>query len=77
MLERVEKKEPSYTIDGNVNWCGHYREQYAGTSQKNKNITTVLLHLTVLFAPRVGKSPAVSRKKSQGTLATADIFSLS
>ena len=24
------KKEPSYTV-GNVNWCGHYGEQYGGS----------------------------------------------
>ena len=24
--EGVEKKEPSYTTDGNVNWCNHYGE---------------------------------------------------
>ena len=26
--EGMEKKEPSYTVDGNVNWCGRYEEQY-------------------------------------------------
>ena len=26
--EGVEKKEPSYPVDGNVNWCGHYEEWY-------------------------------------------------
>ena len=30
----VEKKEPSYTVGGNVNWCSHYGEQY-GPSFKN------------------------------------------
>jgi len=23
--EIVEKWEPSYTVDGNVNWCSHYK----------------------------------------------------
>ena len=32
--ESVEKKEPSYTIGGNVNWCSHYEKQY-GVSLKN------------------------------------------
>ena len=24
MLERVEKKQPSYSVGGNINWCSHY-----------------------------------------------------
>ena len=26
----VEKREPSYTVSGNVNWYNHYRKQYGG-----------------------------------------------
>ena len=37
--EDVEKREPLYTVDGNVNWCNHYGKQYGGTF-KNKNRTT-------------------------------------
>ena len=33
--EGVEKKGPSYTVCGNVNWYNHYREQY-GDSLKNR-----------------------------------------
>ena len=29
--EDMEKREPSYTIGGNVNWCSHYEEQYGGS----------------------------------------------
>ena len=29
--ERVEKREPSYTVGGNVSWCSHYGEQYGGS----------------------------------------------
>ena len=25
--EDGEKKEPSYTVGGNVNWCSHYEEK--------------------------------------------------
>ena len=32
--EDVEKREPSYMVDGNVNWCRHYGKQY-GSSSKN------------------------------------------
>ena len=28
--EGVEKREPSYTVGGNVNWFSHYGEQYGG-----------------------------------------------
>ena len=28
--EGVEKREPSYTVGGNVNWYSHYGEQYEG-----------------------------------------------
>ena len=31
------KKEPFYTVYGNVNWYSHYGEQYGG-SLKNKKI---------------------------------------
>ena len=29
--EGVEKKEPSYTVGGNVNWCRRYEKQYGGS----------------------------------------------
>ena len=29
--EGVEKREPSYTVGGDVNWCSHYGEQYGGS----------------------------------------------
>ena len=32
--EGVEKREPSCTVGGNVNWYSHYGEQY-GSSLKN------------------------------------------
>ena len=38
--EGVEKREPSCTVDGNVNWYSHYGEQYGG-SQNTKNTTTI------------------------------------
>jgi len=34
MLGRVwRKREPSYTVGGNVNWYGHYGEQFGGSSK--------------------------------------------
>ena len=29
----VEKKEPSYIVGGNVNWCNHYEKQCGGSSK--------------------------------------------
>ena len=34
--EGVERREPSYTIGGNVNWYNHYREQYGEFLKKLK-----------------------------------------
>ena len=31
--EGVNKREPSYTVGGNVNWYNHYGKQYGGTSE--------------------------------------------
>ena len=31
--EGVEKREPSYSVAGNVNWCSHYGEQYEKESR--------------------------------------------
>ena len=33
--EGVEKREPSYTVGGDVNWYRHYGEQQYGGSFKN------------------------------------------
>ena len=32
--EGVEKREPSYTIGGNVNLCSHYGKPYGGSLKK-------------------------------------------
>ena len=32
--EGLEKREPSYTLGGNVHWCKHYGEQYGGSPIK-------------------------------------------
>ena len=29
--EGVEKREPSYTVVRNVDWCSHYGKQYGGS----------------------------------------------
>ena len=32
--EDVDKREPSYTVDRNVNWCSHCGKQYGGFLKK-------------------------------------------
>ena len=32
----MEKREPSYTVDGNVNWYCHYGKQNGGSLKKLK-----------------------------------------
>ena len=34
--EGVEKREPSYTVSGSVNWYNHYRKQYRGSLKNGK-----------------------------------------
>ena len=38
--EGMERKKPSYTIGGNVNWCNHYKNSME-FPQKTKNRTTL------------------------------------
>jgi len=61
--EDVEKREPSYTVGGNVNWYSHYGEQYGDsiylflslfplpkeTGSKNITKTNVKEHTAYIF----------------------------
>ena len=29
----MEKREPSFTVGGNVSWCSHYGKQHGGSSE--------------------------------------------
>ena len=40
MLKRVKRKEPSYTVGGNVNWCSHYGEQCGVSEHLKQNYHT-------------------------------------
>ena len=31
--EDMEKRQPLYTVGGNVNWCNHYEKQYGDLSK--------------------------------------------
>ena len=40
--DRVERREPSCTVGGNVNWYSHCEEQYGGSlKKKTKNRATI------------------------------------
>ena len=32
----MEKREASYTVGGDVNWCSHHGERYGGSSKNQK-----------------------------------------
>ena len=34
--EDVKKREPSYTVRGDINWCSYYGKQYGGSSKNKK-----------------------------------------
>ena len=34
--EGVDKREPSYTVGRNVNWCNHYGKWYGDSTKKLK-----------------------------------------
>ena len=34
--EGVEKRKPSYTVGGNINWCSHYGEWNGGSLKDYK-----------------------------------------
>ena len=54
--EGVEKKEPFYTIDGNVNWCSPYEKQYGGSSKNYSTITICLYNSTSRYASKEVKT---------------------
>ena len=39
--EDGQKREPSYTVSGNVNWYSHSEGQFAGSLKKSKNRVTL------------------------------------
>ena len=39
--EGVEKREPFYTVGGNVHWCNNYGKEGRGSLKKSKNRATI------------------------------------
>ena len=46
--ENVEKREPSFAIDGKVNWYSNYEEQYGG-SLNGHEVTSVMSNSLQLY----------------------------
>ena len=45
----VEKREPSSTVGGNINWCIYYGEQYGGSVKNFKYLFIYLfIYLSIL-----------------------------
>ena len=34
--QNVEKREPLYTVGGNISWLSYYGKQYGGSSKENR-----------------------------------------
>ena len=48
--DSVEKREPFYTVGGNINWGRHYRKHYGGFSKKLEielSYNTAVLYLGI------------------------------
>ena len=50
----MEKREPSYTVGGNVNWYSHYGEQYGGSLKKLKIGTSLVVQWLRIRLPMQG-----------------------
>ena len=42
--------DPSYTVAGNVNWCSHHGEQYAGSFSSVQSLSSIWLFATPWIA---------------------------
>ena len=61
----VEKREPSYTVGGNVNWCSYYGKQYGSSLKKLKIgdfLTVQWLRLRASTAGGAGLIPGQGTK---------------
>ena len=53
----MERREPSYTVGGDVNWCSHYGEQCGGSSKTEKGAVLLLLLLSRFSRVRLCGTP--------------------
>ena len=69
----MEKREPSYTVGENVNWCSHYGKQHGGSSKE--------LKLELPYDPAIpllGKYPdkTIIQKDTCSPMFTAALFTI-
>ena len=66
----MEKREPSYTVGGNGNWCNRYGEQYVEVPLKTKNISGEKCNLKKYMHPNVHCSSIYKSQDMEATLST-------
>ena len=71
--EGVRKREPSYTMGGNVSWCSHYRKQYRGSLKKLK---VELLYDPAILGIYPKKKKALIQKDTCTLMFTSALFTI-
>ena len=71
----VEKREPSYTIGGNVNWCSYCEEQYGGSLKKLK-IELPYDTTSSLLGIHLEKMKILIQKDTRTTMFTAALLTI-
>ena len=51
-----KKREPSFTVSGNVNWCSHCRKQYGGSSKITNSNAIWSSNFTTCIYPKKMKA---------------------
>ena len=71
--EGVRKREPSYTMGGNVSWCSHYRKHYRGSLKKLK---VELLYDPAILGIYPKKKKALIQKDTCTLMFTSALFTI-
>ena len=72
----VEKRKPSCTIGGNVNWCNHYRKNSMEIPQKTQNRTTISSSNSTSYSIYQKKTKTLIRKGIWTLMFIAVLFSI-
>ena len=65
--EGMEKREPSYTLGGNVSWCSHYNENRMESSSENMKM------LNWKENPKVHRSTIYNSQDKEATQVSTNI----
>ena len=71
--EGGEKREPSYTVGGNVSWCSHYEKQYEVSLNTKENRVTYDLGIPLLG---ISLKKALNRKDVCTSVFIAALFTI-